>query len=70
MVLADEHAVHAVIPIGRFQEAFGVTLSLPRVVGRRGVVGIAEPELSDDEHQQLERSAISIRHALDRIRKS
>ncbi len=66
MVLADEHAV---IPIGSFQKNFGVTLSLPSVVGRSGVVKIAEPELSDEEHQLLVESARSIRHALDRMRK-
>ena len=32
---------------------FGVTLSLPSVVARRGVVRVFEPELSDEEHSGL-----------------
>jgi L-lactate dehydrogenase len=67
MVLANEQAV---IPIGSFQKNFGVTLSLPSVVGRSGVVKTMEPDLSDEEHQQLARSADSIRCALNRMRKS
>ena len=59
----------AVIPIGSFQKAFGISLSLPSVVGRSGVLKILEPDLSDEERQQLEKSANSIRNALDRMRK-
>ena len=66
MVLADERAV---IPIGSFQKTFGISLSLPSVVGRSGVLNILEPDLSDEERQQLEKSANSIRSALERIRK-
>jgi L-lactate dehydrogenase len=67
MVLADEHAV---IPIGSYQENFGVTLSLPSVVGRDGIVKIAKPELSVEENQQLVKSANIISQALRRVRKS
>jgi L-lactate dehydrogenase len=41
MVLRDERAV---IPIGSYNDKFGVTLSLPSVVGRGGVARTFEPE--------------------------
>jgi L-lactate dehydrogenase len=66
MVLTDERAV---IPIGSFQERFGVTLSLPSVVGRAGVIRVFEPDLSDEEHSGLEKSAKALQAALDRVRK-
>lgn len=62
MVLTDERAV---IPIGSFQERFGVTLSLPSVVGRAGVIRVFEPGLSDEEHSGLEKSAKALQAALD-----
>jgi L-lactate dehydrogenase len=65
MVLSDERAV---IPIGSFQKNFGVTLSLPSVVGRTGVAKVLVPEMSDEEHSGLERSAEMLRAALDRVR--
>ena len=65
MVLTDEHAV---VPIGSFQEKFGVTLSMPSVVGRNGVVRVLEPELSEEEHGGLEKSAKFLQTALARAR--
>jgi L-lactate dehydrogenase len=65
MVLTDERAV---VPIGSFQERFGVTLSLPSVVGRNGVVGVFNPDLSDEERTGLEKSAKALQAALDRVR--
>jgi L-lactate dehydrogenase len=65
MVLNDERAV---IPIGSFQEKFGVTLSLPSVVGRGGVIEVLEPELSDEEQAGLANSARILKAALDGVR--
>jgi len=65
IVLGNEHAV---IPIGSYQRGFGVTLSLPSVVGRRGVITVLEPELSVDERAGLEKSAQTLRAALERVR--
>jgi L-lactate dehydrogenase len=65
MVLTDERAV---IPIGSFQKNFGVTLSLPSVVGRTGVAEVLVPEMSDEERSSLEKSAAMLRSALDRVR--
>lgn len=67
MVLNDEHAV---IPIGSLQKRFGVTLSLPSVVGRRGVIEVLEPEMSDEERQALAKSADTLKAALASLAKS
>ena len=62
MVARDEHAV---IPIGTYSEKYGVTLSLPSVVGRTGVVRVLTPEMTAEERRALDESAAHIRHALD-----
>jgi len=64
MILRDEGAV---IPIGCYNPTFGVTLSLPSVVGREGVRRVLEPEMSDAERQGLQRSAEAIKAALSRL---
>src|SRR5713226_6009438 len=64
MVLRDERAV---VPIGSFNPKYGVTLSLPSVVGREGVVQIMEPDMSEEERQGLARSADALRKALARV---
>jgi L-lactate dehydrogenase len=66
MVLNDERAV---IPIGSYQKRFGVTLSLPSIVGRRGVIEVLEPDMSDAEREGLRKSADALAAALDRVRK-
>jgi L-lactate dehydrogenase len=65
MVLRDERSA---IPIGSYQREFGVTLSLPSVVGRRGVTAIFPPELSAEERDGLRKSAENLRTALERVR--
>jgi L-lactate dehydrogenase len=64
MILRDEAAV---IPIGCYNPTFGVTLSLPSVVGREGVRRVLEPEMSIAEQQGLQRSAEAIKAALSRL---
>ena len=59
--IRDERAA---IPIGSFNQKFGVTISLPSVVGRHGIVEILDPEMSSDERLALERSAQSLKQAL------
>jgi L-lactate dehydrogenase len=66
IVLRDERAV---IPIGSYQRAMGVTLSLPSVIGRVGVISVLQPDLTAEERSGLERSAESLRSALERVRK-
>jgi len=64
MILNDERAA---IPIGSHHDKYGCTLSLPSVVGRDGVVAVLKPQLSDEEDKALEKSAESIRKALERV---
>jgi L-lactate dehydrogenase len=64
MALRDERAV---IPIGYYNATFGVTLSLPSVIGREGVHRVLEPEMSDEEQQRLQSSAGAIKAALSRL---
>jgi L-lactate dehydrogenase len=67
MICNDERAV---VPIGSFQEQFGVTLSLPSVVGRGGVIEVLRPDMSDTERDGLQKSAAILNEALNRIRGS
>jgi L-lactate dehydrogenase len=60
-VLRDEGAV---FPVGSYHEEFGVSLSLPAIVGRGGVVRTLPAELSYEEHEGLERSTGILRDAL------
>src|ERR1700681_1971392 len=66
MVLRDERTV---IPIGSFQRGLGVTLSLPSVIGRAGVISVLQPDLSAEERCGLEKSAENLRKALGEDRK-
>ena len=63
MVLRDERAV---VPIGSFNKNFGVTLSLPSVVGRGGVIRSFEPEMSGEERQALQAGAANLRKSENR----
>ena len=65
IVLRDERAA---IPVGSYQREFGVTLSLPSIVGHAGVVEVMQPELSSAERGALEKSADGLRNALQRVR--
>jgi L-lactate dehydrogenase len=67
MILRDERAV---IPIGSYQRQFGVTLSLPSIVGRNGVEAVLSPELSDDERERLQKSADTLKEALGEVLKT
>jgi L-lactate dehydrogenase len=63
MVLRDERAV---VPIGSYRDKFGVTLSLPGIVGQGGVVPSFEPEMSREEAQALMLGAANLRKAAGR----
>lgn len=66
MVLNDECAA---IPIGSFHKQYGVTLSLPSVIGATGVREVLTPALSAEEQEGLEKSAESLRQALARVQR-
>jgi L-lactate dehydrogenase len=65
MILRDERAI---VPIGSYQKGFGVTLSLPSVVGRGGVTAILPPQLSDGQRLALEKSADNLKTALTQVK--
>ena len=64
-VLRDERTV---FPVASYQAAYGVTLALPSIFGREGVIRVLEPPMSADERAQLQRSAERLRVAGDRLR--
>jgi len=64
MILRDEQSA---IPIGSNQRDFGLTLSLPSILGRSGATRVLHPDLSAEERDGLKRSAENLRIALDRI---
>jgi L-lactate dehydrogenase len=66
IVQRDERVI---IPIGSYNAHYGVTLSLPTVVGREGAVRTLEPEMSSEEQRALERSVDTLRHAVSRLSK-
>jgi len=63
-VLRDERAV---LPIGSHHPRYGVTFSLPSVVGAGGVLEVLEPDLSEDERRGLARGAERLKEALARL---
>jgi L-lactate dehydrogenase len=64
MILRDERAV---MPVGCLQKEFGVTLSLPGVIGRAGVIEVLQPAMSDAEREALHKSAQMMKDALGRV---
>jgi L-lactate dehydrogenase len=65
IILRDERTV---IPIGSYQRQYGVTLSLPSVLGREGVLQLFEPAMSAEEREALQRSADTLKTAVARIK--
>jgi L-lactate dehydrogenase len=53
-----------VVPIGSYHANYGVTLSLPSHVGRKGAERVFMPPLAADEAHALEKSAAALRDAL------
>jgi L-lactate dehydrogenase len=64
IIVRDERVV---IPIASYNAKYGVTLSMPSVVGRSGVVRILEPDMSDEERKGIQRSADALRNAVARM---
>lgn len=65
MVLRDERTA---IPVGVYSERYGVTLSLPAVLGSGGARDILAPLLAPAESRALDKSAEALRQAVARIR--
>ncbi len=66
-VLRDENLS---IPVGAFNPEYGVTLSLPSVLGARGVSRILPASLSEEERRLLHQSADTLRQAVARTQAS
>lgn len=64
MIGRDERAV---VPVGSYQPAYGVTLSLPSRLGKGGVAEVLAPTLGEDEARALDESAATLRRALRSI---
>jgi L-lactate dehydrogenase len=64
IVLRNEQAV---ITIGAFNSKFGVTLSMPGILGRTGVSRILEPAMTEEELRGLQHSADTLKAASKRI---
>jgi L-lactate dehydrogenase len=54
IIVRDERAI---VPVGSHQARYGVTLSMPTVVGSSGAVEVLWPQLSDEEQRALEATA-------------
>ena len=54
IIVRDERAI---VPVGSHQARYGVTLSMPTVVGSTGAVEVLWPQLSDEEQSALEATA-------------
>jgi L-lactate dehydrogenase len=65
VIVRDERAV---MPIGCFQPRYGVTLSLPAVVGRGGMSRVLVPQMSAQEADALGKSAEALRAALETLK--
>jgi L-lactate dehydrogenase len=63
-ILRDERSI---FPVASYQAVYGVTLALPSVVGRGGVVCVLDPPMSAGERAQLERGAERLRSARARV---
>ena len=63
-ILRDERLV---APVGTYHNQYGVTLSLPSVIGSTGVVEVLNPTLDEEESRALNASAEALRKALDGV---
>ena len=63
IIARDERAV---VPLGCYAEEYGVTLSLPAVLGRNGILRRLTPPMSAEEQAALRKSADHIRQALEK----
>jgi malate/lactate dehydrogenase len=64
MILGDECSV---IPVSAYSEKYAVTLSLPRRVGRNGVLNEFEIEANKEEQIGLEKSVEALQLAMERL---
>ncbi|OAK95304.1 L-lactate dehydrogenase [Phaeosphaeriaceae sp. SRC1lsM3a] len=61
-ILFDEKNIR---PVSHWQEKLGVCLSLPAVLGRKGIVSTVPCPLSEEEERKLEESATALREMVE-----
>lgn len=66
-ILSDQRNVR---PISHWRKDLGCCLSLPVVLGRKGVVRALPANLNEDERKALEKSANSLRDVIKDAKKS
>ncbi|KAK5070895.1 hypothetical protein LTS08_000546 [Lithohypha guttulata] len=66
-ILFDQRNVR---PVSHWQEELGVCLSMPAVIGRKGIVRTLPMDLSDQEKRELETSAKSLKEVVQEAEKS
>lgn len=64
IIVNDEQAI---IPIGSYLPQYGTTLSLPSIVGRKGIIKVLEPTMTAEEKEGLKKSAEALKKAYDQI---
>lgn len=65
----DERRVFTVSSlVERIEELKGISLSLPRIIGKEGVLKEIRPTLSEDEHSALQLSADVLKNAAHKMR--
>jgi L-lactate dehydrogenase len=57
-ILSDQRTVR---PVSFYQEELGVTLSMPAIIGRKGIIKPMRLDLDADEKKKLESSAKALR---------
>lgn len=57
----------AVMPVSCYREEFDVCLSMPVVMGRRGIEQVLAPVLNDKEKQKLQESAALLKHHMQQL---
>ena len=62
-ILSDQRTV---LPVSYYQEDLGVTLSMPAVIGRKGIVRPIPVELDEGEKKKLQESAKGLREIQDK----
>lgn len=65
VILRDERLV---LPVGSYHPNYGTTLSLPTMLGRRGIIRTFDPDMDDGEAKALQRSAEVLRQAVQQSR--
>jgi L-lactate dehydrogenase len=63
-ILADERKI---CPVSHFQPEYGVCMSLPVVLGRRGISGTIQMPLSNEEVGSLAESAKGLQSLVERV---